>query len=121
VVIFLLKGVAVDFYNVSATTKGIAHELMAALSIIAVFSSVSMMLTKGVLRAGGDTKFLMLADVLFLWTVSIPLGFIAGLYLHLPAFLVILCLRIDDVIKAIWCTKRLLGGKWIKNVTINVE
>ena len=40
----------------------------------------------GVLRGGGDTKFLMVADILFLWIVSIPLGALAGLYWHLSAF-----------------------------------
>ena len=121
VVVFLLKDVAVNFYNVSDATKAIAHELMSAILIISLFSSVSMMLTKGVLRAGGDTRFLMLADVLFLWTVSIPLGYAAALVLHLPPFVVLLCLRIDEVIKALWCTKRLLGRRWIKNVTVEVE
>ena len=36
------------------------------------------MLTKGVLRAGGDTRFLMAGDILFLWVASLPLGMLAG-------------------------------------------
>ena len=35
-------------------------------------------MTKGVLRGGGDTKMLMLADNIFLWVLSIPLGLLAG-------------------------------------------
>lgn len=120
-VVFLTKDLAVNFYNVTDETKSIAHDLMCGISILAMFSSVQMMLTKGVLRAGGDTKFLMLADVLFLWTISIPLGYAAGLLFKLPPLLVLLCLKIDEVIKAIWCSKRLIGGRWIKNVTLEAE
>lgn len=118
--VFLLKDLAVQIpiFKVGDHVKKIAVDLMSAISVLSVFTSVSMMLTKGVLRAGGDTRFLMLADVLFLWVVSIPLGILGGLVLHLPAFLVFLCLKIDEVIKAIWCARRLLGGRWIRNVTI---
>ena len=76
---------------------------MDAILIIVIFQSMSSILTKGVLRGGGDTKFLMLADILFLWVASIPLGAIAGLVLHLPAFWIYVCLKLDQIIKPIWC------------------
>ncbi len=50
-----------------------------------VFRSVNSILTKGVLRGGGDTRFLMVADVLFLWIVAVPLGYLAGLVWGLRA------------------------------------
>ncbi len=120
-VVFMVKDLAIGFYNVSPETKRIAWELMCGIAILAPFSSVSMTLTKGVLRAGGDTRFLMFADVIFLWTVAVPLGYTAGLVLGLPPILVFLCLKIDEFIKAVWCTKRLLGGKWIRNVTLEAD
>lgn len=119
VLIFTMKNVMIGFYDVTGTTKEIAYQLMNTTAILVVFSSVGSTLTKGVLRAGGDTKFLMKADVLFLWLLAIPLGFIAGVILKLPAGIVFLCLKIDEIIKSIWCTKRLLKDKWIKNVTLN--
>lgn len=117
-VIFGLKDLAVGIYNVAGATKDIARELMDALAILAAFSSIQSMLTKGVLRAGGDTRFLMLADVLFLWVVSIPLGFVAAFVFHWPPLPVLLCLKVDELIKAVWCSFRLFGKKWIRNVTV---
>jgi Na+-driven multidrug efflux pump len=58
----------------------------------------------------------MVADVLFQWCASIPLGFLAGLVLHLPPFWVLVALRIDYVIKTIWLLFRLKSGKWIHQV-----
>ncbi len=69
------------------------------------------------LRGGGDTKFLMKADILFLWLASIPLGALVGLVFHGPAWLTMLCLRVDFVIKSVWCVSRLLSGKWIREVS----
>ena len=103
--------------RISEEAKSIAYQLMYAISFILVFQSAQTVLTKGVLRGGGDTRFLMAADVLFLWLVSIPLGAIAGLVLHLPAFVIYICLRADYIIKTIWCTLRLLKGKWMNKVS----
>ena len=58
----------------------------------------------------------MVADVLFLWIVAVPLGYLAGLVWGLPAFWVYFCLYIDQVIKAVWCVFRLRSGKWIKKI-----
>ena len=81
------------------------------------FQCIQSVMTKGVLRGGGDTRFLMMADILFLWIVSIPLGALTGLILHWPAWLVQLFLRADYVIKSLWCIGRLYSGKWIHDVT----
>ena len=105
-------------FNVEPATKEIAGQLINTLSVIAVFMTLSNMLTKGILRAGGDTKFLMLADVLFLWIVSIPLGFLTGLYLKWPPYIVYFFLRFDEVIKSVWCLFRFFSWKWIRNVAI---
>ncbi len=114
--IILLSPYIINFYNITSETKGIAGQLMKAVGVIVVFQSVGSVMTKGVLRGGGDTKFLMVADILFLWVASIPLGYFAGLVLHLPVFWVYFFLKIDHVLKSVWCIKRLISKKWLKIV-----
>ncbi len=115
-IIMLISGPMISAYNISDKTKDIAEQLMWSISIIVLFQATNSIMTKGVLRGGGDTKMLMLADNIFLWVASIPLGIIAGLVLHLPAFWIYFCLKIDQVLKAFWCVYRLRSGKWIKKV-----
>lgn len=115
-IIYIIRTPIINAYNITSQTKEITEQLMDAISIIVVFQSANGILTKGVLRGGGDTRFLMLADIFFLWVVSIPLGAVAGLVWHLPAFWISICLRIDQIIKAIWCVLRLRSGKWIKKI-----
>lgn len=115
-VILVLRGPIINFYKVSPEAKAIAWELMDAILIIVIFQSMSSILTKGVLRAGGDTKFLMAGDILFLWVASIPLGYLAGLVFHWPAFWIYTFLKIDQIIKCVWCFFRLRSGKWMKKI-----
>ena len=104
----------IGFYNITEETHAIATQLMDAVGFILIFQAANSILTKGVLRGGGDTKFLMVADILFLWVAAVPLGALAGLVWHLPAFWIFTFLKIDQIIKAVWCVFRLYSGKWIK-------
>ena len=116
VVILILRGPIINYYKVSAEAKAIAWDLMNAILILNIFQSMNSILTKGVLRAGGDTKFLMAGDILFLWVASIPLGYFAGLVWGWPSFWIYAMLKIDQVIKCVWCYFRLRSGKWLKKI-----
>ena len=71
----------IAMYSLNAETIHITEEMMIAYAVIVFFQCIQSVMTKGVLRGGGDTKFLMKADILFMWLVSIPLGGIGGLIL----------------------------------------
>ena len=105
------------YKEVTPEAKATAGELMFAISLIMIFQATNSIMTKGVLRGGGDTKMLMLADNIFLWAVSIPLGILAGFVFKLPAFWIYVCLKSDQIIKTGWAYLRLRSGKWIKKIT----
>ena len=115
-IILMISRPMIMAYNLSPQTQEIAKELMLSICIIVVFQATNSIMTKGVLRGGGDTKILMVADNIFLWVASVPLGILAGLVLHLPAFWIYFFLKIDQVLKAVWCVIRLRSGKWIKKI-----
>ena len=70
----------------------------------------------GVLRAGGDTRFAMLAECSTVWFVAVPLAFIAALVLHLPIHLAVLLTRAESVVKATILLYRYRSGKWVNTV-----
>lgn len=116
IVILIVAKPIVSLYNISDAARLIAMELMSAISVVAFFKSIDGVLTKGVLRGGGDTRFLMVADMIFLWVASVPLGYFVGLVLKAPAFFTYVALSIDVVLKCFLCFYRLRSGKWIKKI-----
>ncbi len=90
---------------------------MLAISFIIIFQATNSIMTKGVLRGGGDTKMLMITDNIFLWVVSLPLGVLAGFVFKLPPFWIYVCLKSDQIIKTLWSYLRLSSGKWIKKIS----
>ncbi len=115
--IYIFGPMTIGVYTLTEETILVTNQLMRAYVVIVFFQAIQSVMTKGVLRGGGDTKFLMIADILFMWVVSIPLGYVGGLVLGWPAWLTMLALRADYVIKSVWCVSRLLSGKWIHETT----
>jgi len=102
--------------NLNAETHAIAVQLMLAVMVMVIFQATQGVLTKGVLRGGGDTHFLMIADVAFLWLASVPLGYAAAFWWGMSPFWIYIFLKIDWAIKTIWCAFRLKSRKWIRVV-----
>ena len=116
-IILMLAPFIIGAYNITEETRSIAFLLIDAVSIMVVFQTMQSMLTKGVLRGGGDTRFLMIADIAFLWLCSIPLGYLSAFVWHLSPFWIYVLMKIDHIIKTVWCVIRLVRKKWIRIVT----
>ena len=113
-IIVRIAGVwSIGFYEITEDTVSVAVSMISASAILVFFQAVQSALSKGILRGGGDTRFLMVADVIFQWCASIPLGYLAGIILGWSPFWVLIMLRIDYVIKSVWLVFRLAGDKWI--------
>lgn len=77
--------------------------------IVIVFSS---------LRAGGDSKILMLLDSGLMWSVGIPLAFISVHLLHVQSIAVVfLICQLEHVVRIYLGMKRYQTGCWAVNLT----
>ena len=116
VLILIIGDWSIGLYDIAPDTVEITKTMMLASAIVVPFQNIASTLGKGVLRGGGDTRFLMVADVIFQWEASIPLGYVVGLVLHASPFIVLLTVRIDYVLKSIWFIYRMSTDKWIHQV-----
>lgn len=114
---YALRPFIVQFYNVSDVTKSIAMDIMAVNSVIVFFQAMANTTNIGILRGGGDVKFVLVNDVIFMWLVAIPLGFIGAFLWQLPIIAVFCIIRVDEILKVIFSVRRIISWKWITNVT----
>jgi len=75
----------------------------------------------GIFRGGGDTKFGMIVDIITMYCVSIPLGFVAMYFLKLEVPFVYAFLMGDEIIKLPIYFWRVKSRKWIRNITRSKE
>ena len=116
--IIFMRDFILSFYNVTEETKFIAINIMIATSIVILFKSLSSNLLFGILRGGGDNKFVFKYEMITLYFLAIPLGTIAAFYLKLSVPLIFIFLKSDEIIKGIIGYFRVKKGNWINDVTI---
>lgn len=74
----------------------------------------------GLLRAGGDTLFAMLIETGSIWLYAVPMAFATALLFHLPVYLVMFCVKTEEILKCAILTKRVISQKWVKNIVSDI-
>ncbi|MGL1893138.1 MAG: MATE family efflux transporter [Spirochaetaceae bacterium] len=81
-----------------------------------LFLAVNIVIIVGILRSGGDTKFVLILDMCCQWLVGIPLAVLGAFVLKLSLPWVAILVISEDLVKIIVVIKRMKGKKWIRNL-----
>jgi putative MATE family efflux protein len=111
--IALLSGVIIRIFDLSPEGFEMARKVMYVNAAFCPLYLVNGVLISGTLRAGGDTRFAAIAEILLMWLISVPLSFIGALVLKLPIYQVVLMVQIETVIKFLVLFRRFRSGKWL--------
>lgn len=116
VLILLLRRPIAVIYDFDAET---AQMLMLSLGVFAftlIPRMASYAVQSGILRAGGDTFFCMVVELVCNLGIEVALAYISVLVFKLPLHLCILVASGGNLVKAIVEYKRYLGKKWINTI-----
>lgn len=116
-VILGVSAIAGNILSLSDQAKTYMHFMMFVMSYYAIGQAFNTVVIVGVCRAGGDTMFGAVLDAIFLWGISIFLGWITAFILKLPVQAVYVVLLSDEVLKIPVTIWRYKSMKWLKNVT----
>ncbi len=119
IVVLFLRVPFINIYNISDEVRALAMKLTLISAILVLFSTVSIASIVGVLRGAGDTKFCLKLEIIVLWGIAIPFGFIAALVFDAHIIIVYILLKIDEPIKAVIAFIRTRKDKAYKVVTRN--
>ena len=114
--IFALRGVIVGMYNISGESAALARNFLAVLSVTVIGTSYQMSCLCGIVRGGGDTRFVLYNDMIFMWGIVLPLSALAAFVLHLPPVVVFACLKSDQVTKCAVAVVKVNRFRWIKSL-----
>ena len=104
-------------YNISDETRALANAYMIIQSVVLVTMSYQMPTNGGIIRGGGDTRFVMILDLISIWGVVLPLSCLAAFVWRLSPIAVIILLNSDQVFKCVPAFIHVNSYKWIKRLT----
>jgi putative MATE family efflux protein len=117
VALFFLSFLLPLVFNVNENVIAQARFMFIIISIMYPFRSFNMAMVVGICRAGGDTVFCVIYDVVFMWALALPLAAVAAFVFKAPVWVLFLCLNSEGCLKVILGLWRLRTGKWLRNVT----
>lgn len=104
------------FDQFDPATEALLADVLAVFSLLIWVKVLNMMRIMGVLRAGGDNTFCLVADISVMWLIGIPL-YAAGVFIFEIPFVVLFALMsLEEVLKAIPVVRRIRKGYWVKNL-----
>ena len=113
VLIALFAGIIIRIFELSPEGFELAKKIMYVNAAFCPVYLVNGVLISGTLRAGGDTRFAAITEILIMWLISVPLSFIGALVLKLPIYLVVLIVQAEGIIKFFILFRRFRSGKWL--------
>lgn len=117
--LFFIRIPLLRIYNISDETRVLANAYMIIQSVVLVTMSYQMPTNGGIIRGGGDTKFIMIVDLVSIWGIVLPLSFLAAFVWELSPVIVIMLLNSDQVFKCIPAFIRVNSYKWVRKLTRN--
>ena len=122
-VILAIRPVILNFYRDKLTETAIYY--LGVFIIMTTWrlmgESINTCLICGCFRGGGDTRFGMITDTIFMWLVAVPLTFLAAYVLKLPPIWVYFVMTLDEFEKMPVVFVHYIRGKWLTNITRDFE
>ncbi len=87
-IIFAIRYPVIGYFDITDEAKGYADAIITVMSILIVTKGYNFASIVGVLRGGGDTKYVLALDVIPLWTVALPLGYLFAYVFRFPVYIV---------------------------------
>ncbi|UZR92578.1 MATE family efflux transporter [Chondrinema litorale] len=104
------------FDNISDEALALSRQIILLLGCMMFLKLFNMTTMFGILRSGGDTKYIFMIDLVTMWGVGVPLAFITAFILEWPLIMVLSMLVAEETVKMIWSMYRVNSGKWLNNL-----
>lgn len=115
--LLLLKNMILDIYDVSAETRELASVFIVILSITVIGSSYEAPCLCGIVSGGGDTKFVLFNDIIFMWCMVLPLSVLSAFVFKFPIPVTFFILKSDQITKCAVAAVKVNRYKWIRTLT----
>ena len=86
-----------------------------------MFQAVNHVVLDGIFGAGGDTRFDMITNIIMMWCVTLPLGFLAAFHFHAPVLVVYCIVNMDEIVKIPAVYARYKKYYWLRNLTRELQ
>lgn len=123
IVIVLIRPFMMNYYADKLSTTAVSYlgSIMFMTTWRLVGEGINTCLICGFFRAGGDSKYGLIMDSVFMWGVAVPIMAIAAYVIKLPPIWVYFVMSLDEIYKIPVVWRHYTKYEWMKNITREME
>ena len=107
---------ALSGLSAAAGVKSVAQLLLIVFAIYAPVKVINMILGGGIIRSGGNTKIIMIIDIVGTWLVGIPLCLFAAYVLKLSIVPVYAILSVEEIVRLVITQVMFKKKTWMRTI-----
>ncbi len=115
--LFLIRIPLLRIYALNDNARMMANQILILLCFIIMGMAYQMPVGVGIIKGGGDVKFMMYLNMISTWLIVMPLSFAAAFWWRLPVVAVVFFLNCDQLFKCLPVALRVRGDKWMRKLT----
>ena len=116
-VLYLCREWIIGLYDVTPTAAELARQFILVLSVTVVGTAYQCSCLTGIVTGGGDTRFVLINDLIHQWLIVIPAAFLSAFVFHGPVWLTFACLKADQILKCFVAIVKVNRYRWIRVLT----
>ena len=113
--LLLLREPILRFYDITPETRELTNAFLMVLAITVVGTAYQVPCLCGIVRGGGDTRFVFINDMIFMWVLVLPVSAAAAFWLQLSPLVVFICLKSDQVLKCLVAVVKVNRYTWLQD------
>ncbi|MBQ1311496.1 MAG: MATE family efflux transporter [Blautia sp.] len=117
ITLFLIRMPILSLYQLEPETRRMAEQFLLILCVVIMGMSYQMPTNIGIIRGGGDSRFVMIMDLVSIWGIVIPLSFFMAFYVKASPAIVVCCLNADQIFKCVPAFLKANYGHWARKLT----
>ncbi len=112
----LAMGVYTDFYNAEEYVKSTARQILIAFVVVLPVKVLNMILGGGIVRSGGQTRTMMIIELLGTWGFGVPLALLGAYVWKLSIPLVYFILSMEECVRLLLTWIVFVRKNWMKKL-----
>lgn len=115
--LFFLRTPILSLYDLTPETYRLANNFILILCVTGFGTAYEMPVLTGIVRGGGDSRFVFWNDLVSIWLIVLPLSYLAAFVFRWEPEIVVFCLNADQLFKCAAAAIKVNRYRWMKKLT----
>lgn len=121
IIVVLCGRYYINLMNVSVEAKEYALKIINVFGIILWIKVTNMIIGGGILRSGGNTKIVLILEIIGMWCIGVPTGVAVYLFTNLSIQWVYFFISIEEFFRMAVGLKIFFNKSWMSNINESLE